>query len=151
MKEDHGLNYMWGVIYSIDCYAEEHTALAPFLATSMKNHHLWRMTENEPDESEVFKHRKYCAVLTQQQFDEFVDEIGLYAENVQTMGALGMPGAGNWWGWSPAISFTSRDNFTEYGALCNAYVCPFDPEWTEPQNEEKWEEVRRQVIDAYEN
>ncbi|MBN9519367.1 hypothetical protein J0H58_12730 [bacterium] len=52
-------------------------------------------------------HRKWCAVLTRDEFDEFVRRCGLVAEDVQTMGSLGAPGVG--FGWAPAISFNGDD------------------------------------------
>ena len=58
------------------------------------------------------------AILTRDQFDEFLDHTGLFAENVQTMGSIGVPGCG--FGWAPAFSFRTD----EPDAIQNAYVTP---------------------------
>lgn len=42
-------------------------------------------------------HRKWCAVLNRDQFDQFIRHTGLTAENVQTMGSIGVPGFGFGW------------------------------------------------------
>jgi hypothetical protein len=78
----------------------------------------WDLTECGTSENDDGgKHRKYCALLTQEQFDDFVAHCDLYAERCRTMGSLGAPGFG--FGWSPAVSFCS-DN----GIYANAYVTP---------------------------
>lgn len=91
------------------------------------------------------KHRKYAGVLSKDDFKQFVDETGLFAQDIETGGALGMPGNSPWYGWSPAISFDNDDRH----AIINAYVTPY-PNTKAPDTDEKmdraWERVRAAVI-----
>ena len=157
VAEEPELNYQYSVIYDFDIPREEDVAdLQP-------PHHrrLWQLTEGNDQRNYAYlcnceeddtcwcgwrfsKHRKYCALLTQAQFDEFVNVLGLCAEDVETMGSLGAPGFG--YGSAPAISFLGGGD----GYLSSAYVtpCPFDPE-AEFWDEETWKKLRRQVIDHY--
>ena len=64
------------------------------------------------------EHRKWCAILTTSQFREFVEHLYMEAEDVQTMGGLGMPGCG--YGCSPPINFNGDSDM----GILNAYVCP---------------------------
>lgn len=112
---------------------------------------LWDETEDDDqyeygyleDEWENGHHRKWCAVLTREQFDEFIDRCGLFAEDVQTMGSLGAPGFG--FGWAPAISFRSDDP----DAIQSAYVTPIPEVEQESCNERDWERVREAVLAVY--
>ncbi|HEX6986383.1 MAG TPA: hypothetical protein VF170_13455, partial [Planctomycetaceae bacterium] len=89
------------------------------------------------------RHGKWAALLTREQFDEFVEATGLYAENTETMGSLGAPGFG--WGWAPAVSFVSDDP----DAIQSAYVTPI-PETTRARSDERdWERVRGAVLAVY--
>lgn len=122
---------------------------------------LWQMTEGDEQYEYGYlegcwtkgKHRKHCALLTREQFDEFVSHTGLFAEDVQTMGSIGAPGLG--FGCAPAISFRNDDP----DAIQNAYVtplpCAYKPDDLDREfkhikmDEERWEKVRRAVINTY--
>lgn len=112
---------------------------------------LWTLTERDDQYEygylegrwEQGKHRKWVALLTRQQFDAFVQKVGLYAEDVETMGSLGAPGFG--FGWSPAISFSGSHE----EAIVNAYVTPI-PETRKARSDVRdWERVRRAVLSVY--
>lgn len=85
---------------------------------------LWELTEAHdeeaywnPDRKE--RHRKWAALLTREQFEEFLRHTWLTADETETMGSIGAPGFG--FGWAPAISFSyDYDN----GDRLNAYVTP---------------------------
>jgi hypothetical protein len=111
------------VIYSIDCPRE--TSIVQF--NPPKNQRRsWQMTEDDRSYEygylegrwEKGKHRKWCGILSREQFQEFLDHTGLFAENVATMGSLGAPGCG--FGWAPAFSFRTDES----DAIQNAYVTP---------------------------
>ena len=100
------------------------------------------------------KHRKYCAILNQAQFDEFVGHCDLDAEPTETMGSIGTPGFGG--GWAPAISFQCQDTMTIYddnGVIYKgAYVTPVpEPTDTEFLVEDgfDWEKVRTFIVERY--
>lgn len=88
-------------------------------------------------------HRKRCGILDREQFDEFVDHCGLFAEDVETMGSLGAPGFG--FGWAPAISFNGDDP----DAIQNAYVTPLPEVEKESCDERDWKRVRGAVLAVY--
>ena len=88
-------------------------------------------------------HRKWCALLTREQFDKFVDHCGLVAEDVQTLGSLGAPGCG--FGLAPAISFRSDDP----DAIQSAYVTPIPETTKEVLDDRDWERVRSAVLAVY--
>lgn len=69
------------------------------------------------------RHRKHCAILTFDQFCNFIDRVGLYVKKCGTMGSLGAPGYGIM-GWAPAVPFHSDDEH----AIQSAYVTPNPPE-----------------------
>lgn len=111
------------VIYSIDTPRE--VSIAQFNPPKSQKR-LWQLTEDNSGYEYGYlegrwtkgKHRKWCAILSREQFDEFIDHTGLMAENVATMGSLGAPGCG--FGWAPAFSFRTD----EPDAVQNAYVTP---------------------------
>jgi len=112
---------------------------------------LWDETEDDDQydygylegEWEHGHHRKWCALLNREQFNEFVDHCGLQAEDVETMGSLGAPGFG--FGWAPAISFNSDDP----EAIQNAYVTPLPEVQKETCGERDWDRVRNAVLAVY--
>lgn len=135
----------FSVIYSFDCGKRQR--LTP-LNPPAKQRRLWQKTEGDEgfddytalalnlDEGEKGRHRKWCGILNEEQFQDFLDHTYLRAEDVQTGGSLGAPGCG--YGWSPAFSFSRFDD-----AVQNAYVTPLASDrelvaWLELQNEE-WE------------
>ena len=104
----------YSVIYSFDCPAD--VSVKRFQPPKVRR---WDLTECGPSEDEDGgKHRKYCALLTQEQFDDFVSHCGLFTDRTRTMGSLGAPGFG--FGWSPAVSFRGDD----CAAYQSAYVTP---------------------------
>jgi len=84
--------------------------------------------------------------LTKEQFTRFVEQLGLYAEDIETMGSLTLE-----YGRLPAISFNYE---TYYGnePILNAYVTPF-PELargiTLPLGNRQWQRIRKAVIRQY--
>lgn len=111
------------VIYSIDTPRE--VSIAPFNPPKSQRR-LWQLTEDDSGYEysylegrwEKGKHRKWVALLTREQFDEFLDHTGLFAEDVATMGSIGAPGCG--YGLAPAFAFRTD----EQDAIQNAYVTP---------------------------
>jgi len=122
---------------------------------------LWKLTEGDEqyDYSDLEgcwtrgKHRKWVGTLRQKHFDKFVEEQCFYAEDVQTMGSLGVPWSESGVGIAPAVCFRSDDE----DALLNAYVTPL----LEKEDQEKlikkygedeevwWKHVREEVINHY--
>jgi hypothetical protein len=114
------------VIYSFDCRRDQ----------SVKNFqppHItkWDLTEGD-DQYENGKHRKYVAELSKEEFIEFVDHVGLYSKDVETMGSL------TGFGWLPAISFDGDCYDYSDPTYQNAYVTPI-PEV----------EIKRELKDAH--
>ena len=139
---------LFSVIYSADCpRCKSITRFHPPHAGR-----LWDKTEDDRQyeysylegDWEKGKHRKWCAMLTKDQFTEFTEATGLIAEDVQTLGSLGSPGFG--FGWSPAISFI--DDRTER-AILSAYVTPIPETSRDHYNENDWERVRRAVLSMF--
>ena len=113
----------FSVIYSCDVPAN-----TDLIAPPPSQCHLWACTEREggPDGSQNWgdprwargRHRKYCALLDQDQFDTFINHTGIFSEDIETGGSIGAPGFG--FGWAPAISFTgTADDVNQ-----SAYVTP---------------------------
>ncbi len=138
---------LFSVIYSVDVPEyEDISRYAP-----PKAEELW--DETEGDESYEYgylegawqngSHKKFVALLDREQFDDFVDHCGLFAERCGTLGSLGSPGFG--FGWSPAISFRSDDP----DALQSAYVTPLPEVERESCDERDWERVRGAVLSVY--
>lgn len=112
------------MIYSVDVPKGVH--LAQYKPPKFRN---WDCTESGPSEYDYLEgdwkrgyHRKYCAILTFEEFCAFLEHTDLYAEKCSTMGSLGAPGFG--FGWAPAVSFNSDSQ----DAILNAYVTPIPPE-----------------------
>lgn len=74
------------------------------------------------------KHRKYAAVLTKAEFEEFIRHLML-APECETMGMIGAPGFG--FSATPAYCFQGGDEYA--GVSLTAYVFPFDPAWVEAE------------------
>ncbi len=149
---------LFSVIYSVDVPRDVSICRRSPPAHQLRR--LWQLTEQGSDDYGYLgdywkkgKHRKWCAILTRKQFDEFVQHCGLAAENIKTMGSLGAPGFG--YGLAPAISFRGD----EPDAIQSAYVTPiprcralrdFETKYPKhPYGEEVWERVRRVVIAVY--
>ncbi len=144
----------YSIIYSVDVptCCEDPVRISDYLP---KNRKPWTTTEDDSNYEYDYlegdwltgKHRKLCGILNQKQFDKFIDEMCLLAENVETMGSIGAPGFG--FGHVPAISFMG-DTDHGYGAsaIQSAYVTPFDDAWTGDDHPE-WEDVRKEIIEKY--
>lgn len=135
----------FSIIYSADVPEDED--ISRFAPPQLE---LWDETEDGPSdyaylegEWENGTHKKWCAVLTREQFDEFVEHCGLSAESTRTMGSIGAPGFG--YGWAPAISF----NGDHEDAICNAYVTPLPEVARSEFNEDDWERVFGAVVSVY--
>jgi hypothetical protein len=113
----------FSIIYSVDCPRD--VSVTRFNPPKNQKRH-WQLTEDDSQYDYGYlegrwskgKHRKWCAILDREQFEDFLNWTGLMAEDVQTMGSLGAPGCG--FGWSPAFSFRSDAD----DAIQNAYVTP---------------------------
>jgi hypothetical protein len=135
----------FSVIYSIDGPRRELSLYIP-----ENKPRIWKKTEDSSSEMGPPRwwHKKYGGILTPEQFENFVDTQGLYAEDVETMGSIGAPGYG--FGWAPAISFMSENDIYQ-----NAYVTPNINE-TEGKRLEKifgkekmWDAIREYLIGKY--
>lgn len=143
-------SYVYSVIYSVDVPADE--SIVPYAPPN--RFRFWKQTEGNEEYAYGYlegvwskgKHRKWCATLTQRQFDAFVRKLDLRAEDVETMGSLGAPGFGV--SLAPAISFDVPCEYTN--VIGNAYVtpCPKDSHDFWP-DEKAWRTVRQQIIDTY--
>jgi hypothetical protein len=153
---------LFSVIYSFECPPNE--SVNRYYPTDWQK--LWDLTEchfSEFDESEGlpvterYKHRKVCALLTKDQFLDFIWDCDLVAEDIETMGSLGAPGFGI--GWAPAISF-HNDNLYQ-GGWADAYVTPIpftklddDGNIVEvldafPMSEDQWYRIRDFMVDKF--
>lgn len=138
---------LFSIIYSADVPGDSN--ILDFAPPNVAE--LWDETEDDGQyeygylggDWEEGHHRKWCALLTREQFNEFVEHCGLVAENTETMGSLGAPGFG--FGWSPAISFRSDDPET----IQSAYVTPLPETKREQCDEKDWHRVRKAVLATY--
>lgn len=148
----------FSVIYSFDLMADGYVG---GYNPSTKQRHQWELTERdseyeygymcECEENEPCtcgwrkgKHRKWAALLTPEQFVEFVRHCKLFSTNTRTGGSLGAPGLG--YGCVPAIAFERRcDNNLIYAG---AYVTPC-PEMGGFWTTEQWKEIRQEVIEHF--
>jgi hypothetical protein len=138
---------LFSVIYSVN--VPQGVSIKPYTPPQVGR--LWTRTEGDEQNEYGYlegrwdkgKHRKWTALLTRDQFDAFVEKLGLVAEDVQTMGSLGAPGFG--FGWAPAISFNGDDE----DAILNAYVTPIPEVEKESFNERDWHRVREAVLNVY--
>ena len=132
------------VIYTIDCAQDSSIARYKPRRRVLDRLQLTERNENdgEMDYVDMPKHRKWWGVLTKEQFIKFIDDTGLVAEDIETMGALGFNGI------QPAISFGSENAWTD-GYHINAYVTPFIPDMKKPGTEKQWERLRRKIIEVF--
>jgi hypothetical protein len=141
---------LFSVIYSVDCPRSE--SISRFQPPQLRK--LWDRTEGDGQYEysylegnwEKGKHRKWCSLLSREQFDRFINSTGLVADSTETMGSLGAPGFG--FGWSPAISF--RDDGSER-AILSAYVTPIPETRKERFDERDWRRVRRAMLRVFGN
>lgn len=136
----------FSVIYSVDCPESENINrhappdLEPWDQTEGDDEYQYSYLEGDWERG---SHRKWCAILDREQFDDFVSHCGLFAESTETMGSLGSPGFG--FGWAPAISFDSADE----NAICNAYVTPVPHTKRETFTDQDWQRLRSAVVSVY--
>ena len=137
----------FSVIYSVD--VPEDTHVLDYAPPKVSD--LWDETEDDAEydcddlegEWEHGHHRKWCAILDREQFEDFLDRCRLFAETVETMGSLGAPGFG--FGWTPALSFRGDDP----NAIQNAYVTPVPETSKERLHRKDWQRVRRAMLAVY--
>lgn len=143
----------YGVIYSFDTTAKN--SVAQFYPRDLK---LFKTTEGDEQANyeEVFgpksKHRKLVSkdLLTQKQFDRFVRDLCLCAEDIETMGSL----TGGAWGLGWVVPAVSFNDYSGQDYMANAYVTPVpDVELLREPDDERmeraWQRVRRAVINKY--
>jgi hypothetical protein len=108
----------FSIIYSVD--VSKGTSLTNLTPPNYPRR--WQCTEKE--ESERFpkgRYRKHVAILSFEEFCDFLEHVGLVVEKTRTLGSLGAPGCG--FGLSPAVPFMSYDD----DSVQNAYVTPLFP------------------------
>lgn len=113
---------LFSVIYEFDCPMD--VSVRRYTPSQRRLFQMTECSDGKPSDwcGDIFqgrcRHRKLCAVLTREQFERFLNDTGLIAENVGTGGSIGAPGLG--YGLSPAISFRNDDP----DAIMSAYVTP---------------------------
>ena len=129
------------VIFTIDC--DDDTSIQQF---KPRRSVLRRLVCTEGDEQAEYgyaglrKHRKYVGQLNAAQFKRLVDDTGLTAENIETMGSL------TEFGWLPAISMRGdgTDGYYNTVAIVGAYVTPLAR--VKELNDSRWERLRKAFI-----
>jgi len=133
----------FSIIYDVECEMDEDVEK---YGPPWKQENLWEKTEEyieEYDEGLWLKCAKWAAILSKEEFDEFIEHTGLYAEDVETSGSIGAPGFG--YGWAPAISF--RNEMPPYRG---AYVTPIPKiKRKEGWDNKDWERIRNAVLRMY--
>lgn len=136
----------FGVIYSID---------APKITDSNRppgyRRKIWTRTEHGKSECgiEDWRMAKYTALLTREQFDEFLYHLNLVASATETMGSLGAPRPDDGMpGWTPAILFHQEDSYLD--DLRIAYVTPYvmNNEFREIDADD-WEALKEAIVAVY--
>ncbi len=153
---------LYSVIYTVD--SDKDTDITEVFPPPWQHElKLWSQTEGDEEaDREGWHHAKWVALLTQTQFDAFIEHCYLYVEDVETMGSIGAPGFG--FGWAPAISFRGEFGWVdEVGRYCgnvDAYVSPIPGhlegdeivpnEGVElPLGDEEWQRIRKEIIEEY--
>lgn len=137
---------LFSVIYSADCPADENIDrfappdLSAWEETEDDRSYEYRHLEGRWEDGQ---HRKWCALLTRDQFDQFVEHCRLNAEDVETMGSLGAPGFS--YEWAPAISFTGDHP----DAIQSAFVTPVPEVERERLGENDWDRMKSAVLAVY--
>ena len=141
----------FSVIYEFECGMDDSVSRYTFKTRSFD---LTERYDGEPSEwcSDLWngkcKHRKYAGILNRNQFDEFVRQTEVWADDVETLGSIGAPGFG--YGVAPAISFSNNDP----DVIQSAYITPIpsvEPkqEITPERSERIWYRVRNAVLSVY--
>ena len=118
--------FRFSIIYQVDvdCGVSLENYTPPDYA---KN--AWLCTERDSDDTRFTRgrHRKHCAILTFDQFVEFMDHVEITTEErTRTCGVIGAPGYG--FSWAPAVLLNGYNDDVEQ----MAYVTPISPE--QPEN-----------------
>ena len=136
------------VIYDFDCKRGMTKSFQP------PKLHQWTLTEetNTWEDSEFNYltdegveetypiHRKYVAELNKEDFLQFIDEQGLFADDIETLGSLTELGH------LPAISFRSERFYYGECIWHSAYITPF-PECKRTKcKPNDWERIRTAVL-----
>ena len=103
---------------------------------------LWYCTEDgesEWDELGLTEHRKWVTVdpITREQFDAFIHQTCLQAQDVQTLGSLTDRG------WMPAVSFDGSTS----SEIVDAYVTPLVESKT--LGDDDWDRLYNAVVSVY--
>jgi hypothetical protein len=148
----------YGIIFSTDSKTEQKVnfnnqksiekVLADWQKPPKEQKDYWKLTEYGESDFENWVHCKWCACLSQQQFEIFVNHTNLVYSSVETLGSLGAPTPdGNInIGWSPAICFDlCEDNF-----ILMAYITPYLEETDSfTPDDNGWKEIRRYLKNHY--
>lgn len=136
---------LFSVIFSVD--VPEFVSIERFAPPNVDE--LWDETESGESEYaylegdwENGQHKKWCAVLNRDQFDEFIRHCNLNAESTETMGSIGALGCGFW---APAISFNSTDD----DCISSAYVTPLPEVKKKELTETDWNRIKQAVLSVY--
>ena len=144
----------YSIIYSFDVPFD--VSVARFKPPRIKK---WDCTEGDSEYDYGYlggrwqrgKHRKYCALLSDEDFQAFIDDQCLSMEDVQTMGSLGAPGFGV--SIAPACSFNRDDdgyNCEVREVIANAYVTPcFTEDETKVAGLTSWEDVHEWMLEKW--
>ncbi len=141
----------FSIIYEFDCPMTSSVRAYTFRSRSL---FLTERSDGEASEwcSDLWDskghHRKYAGILSRDQFSKLINQTGMWAEDVETMGSIGAPGFG--FGVAPAISFRNDDP----DVIQSMYVTPLiDVEPKRPVTPERaeltWNRVRRAVLSVY--
>jgi hypothetical protein len=140
------------VVFSVDCAAgNDIDRWNPDSETTQ-----WECTEDDESEYDCFsdnegeedrprgQHRKYLGDLSRQEFDAFVNRMGLFAESIETLGTLSPYGVV-----MPAISFDSD----KMNVVLNAYVTPYPSLmsgwWNADRQQNAWRRIKRAMVSVY--
>jgi hypothetical protein len=130
------------VIYSVDCLYENYLnncrprpELCEKLTLTEEGESEYRYLEGQWEEA---VHEKWAGILSKADFEKFLYDTFLTAEDCETLGSL------TEYGWMPAIPFNADDE----ESICNAYVTPLIPGQAE-MSEAQWERLRSAVIHKY--
>ena len=142
------MKVMYSVILSVDVRRDDDPdEFRPSLGT-------WDQTEDDrqydyehlEDEWVGGHHRKWCAVVDEDEWAATVNQLCLEADSTETMGAIGTPG-GPWVGaWSPAVAFAGMN-----GTIIDAYVTPFPEDETVEMDEALWDLLRARCLAQWGN
>jgi len=144
----------FSIIYSVDCHSE--ADLRDFLP---RREIREQMDQTEDDEQydydylegvwEGGHHIKLTGILDEDQFAKFLQDTGMVAQEIETMGSIGAPGFG--FGWAPAICFEPSPDCGDHDSIRNAYVTPApdSDEENEHMSEAGWDAIKDEILARY--